>query len=693
MRAPWRRAAALTVASCGICLLPLISGCKTDVDKTDELVAADFETATQDLDVGKTEDAIAALKRIPGAKGGSPESQIESNLLLAQAETDSADKLRQDIETQEVQIAAVVGRMDGLGAQIALNNLNIASYQGLNPQKGGEALTQAMNAAEKGTENGAWVKGSAPIPSLTDAKQRQENLQKQINDLTQQKEELSKKQQEALGSAGKFDQQADSSTGKESVGFFIQAANQRKEAADDATRMQQLDAQIAPLQQDLQTAKLQQQFIEASIAGFQQQQQQLQAGWQNVQKQIEGAKSFSDLLVRQSGSPPTTAPAAASEPGAETGTSTSILVGTLDALAGELDQRVKALQEKRGSAVGLLNSAFGHYTDALGVADKRGQELTKWSSSPDAAKLPEKRAWQALLALNSTASIKLRQANVKNRLGSLFTGEYVESGRRNRLAQLLAPVLKESGVTLAQPLSAIISAPTTPPAEVQQQASKVEKDAIGESPAWAEDAAALDQLASSQTSPAAQQAIARSRAALSYAWADSLLNDVIGNPGQNGELTANMAHAARMANQYAWSQLSALMGQTQAADTHLHNALDERKNVADANARNLLPAVLPPGLEFPVTAATQPTTEPTTEPTSAPVEGAPTTQPAVPGQEGATPATEPAPANPPAEAATQPAQPPQEAAPQTQEGTAPPPPANPAQETPAQRRSRRLRGR
>ena len=621
MRAPWKRAAAIALATCGISFLPLISGCKTDIDKDDEQVREHIETATTDLGNGHSDEAVKNLKAISSTKGGSPESQIEYNRLLAQSEVDAADALIRRLGQQDAQIAGLLGRMQTLAWQIGTNNANIAGYQNLNPTQGEQAYQQAATAAQQG-EGGAWVKGEPPIPSLADVKQRTDDLQKKINDLTQQKNDLTARRAEALQSAGKFDQQADSTTGKDSVGFYTQASNQRKEAADDDTKIRQLDSQLLPLQQQLAVAQLQQKAIDSAIASFQQQGQQLQANWQAIQKQIEATRDYSKALLQGGGSSssgsPTTAPSGAESP-------------SLSSLAGELDQNLKSAEDLRNQATSLLISALAHYKAAEEAAGKRVTALTAMvRSSP---KLPEKQAWQEMINLNQPAAFKLPEAGVYGRLARLYVDQYIELAQRNALARVLSPALKQAGLEGAGPITSIGSG-GAPDAKVREQLDKLEADmAKGDFGDFAGAQSTLDQLAAGQVTGADQQAIAGARADLNYYWADSLLNDIIqtsGGAGDMAQLATNLAHVDRMIDYYGWSQFATIEGKEPNQKGRLATAQSEYKALSDANALYLLPAVLPPNMA-PAPATTQPTTQPgegaTSQPTTGP-EGGATTQPA-----------------------------------------------------------------
>jgi len=640
MRAPWNRAAALALAALSLSFVPFLSGCKSDVESQDEAVSADVAKAADQLQSGDKdagEKAKQTLQKSASNTGASKESQIEANSLVAQAEMDAADAIYRDIEQQQVDITALVAQLDQLAAEVAVNNLNISGYKALEPKAAQKALADVMTAAQKGSADGLWVKGKAPVPSLADVKQRQEKLDGQIKELTRQKDELSAKRAEALKSADTFDGQVHTTTGKDSVGFYLQASNQRKEAADDETKISQLDAQLAPFQEDLAVAQLQEKMIGAAVASFQQQSDQLQNNWQSVQKQIDATRSFSESRLNGEGeaaAAPTSEPA--SGEGASGAPAPPKVPRSMKEAANDLDNALKSIDANRAKALDNLTDALHHYKNAEDIAGRLQTELSTQLTAQGAAKLPERNAWQVLVALNRPENFKARQAAVLMRLARLYGDEYSELAQRNRVAQTLSQTLKEAGLELPPAVASLAIVPATQPVDLQSSLNRIENDIKSTGPNFADDQKALGDLATSNPAPGAQQLVAAAQADLAYAWADNLLGSVIESApsqGESGVLTANLARAAHISDLYGWAVFARMLGSQQEYDARLRRAIDERKALVDANARYLLPAILPPGLEFPVT--TQPTTTPaggaTTEPAPIPgteAGGAPTTQPA-----------------------------------------------------------------
>ena len=614
MRASWKRAAALAVA---ISTVSFLTSCKSDVDKNDATISADLQTASQKLAAGLTDDAQKILESDAKITSASPQARISAQILRGQSYLDAADSLSRKLEQQEAQITTSLIELEGIGGQLAATAARVSGFQGLNPSAGQQALQQETAAAEKG-EGGVWIKGNPAVPSLEDVTKRQGELQKQIDDLTKQRTELVAKRALALQQAANFDHQADAATGSASTALVIQAANQRKEAADDDVKTRDLDTQLLPFQQQLAVVQQQKQAIEAAIASSRDQLQKLEAGWQAVQKQVDQLKSFSSyLLDTKSGAPPagTTAVGA----GATTAPAPE---RSISSLAADLDQQVKAAQDLRSQIADLLNKAAKSYEDAAGTAGKMVADLKKRVGSQDAAKLPEKHAWQDLIALNDEAAFKLRQANVYAHFARLYSQNLIELAQRNSIARVIVPALKQAGLEAPQPLTSALGDGGALSPAVREPVLKIESDMNkNDFTGYGDVPAQLDQIQA--PNPADQEMIAGARADLYYFWADSVLNDVVNAPGQGegGQLRANLAHVARMINNYGWSLIALLEGKADNQRGRLATALAERKAVAP-EARNLLPSTLPPELEE-QPAATQPTSQPTGE-------AAPTTEPAAP---------------------------------------------------------------
>ena len=650
MRSPWKRVpwtrAAVAVATAAVSALPLISGCKSDVERADEKVSADMDTAHLAMASAHPEAAREALAKTTDTKGASPEAQIESHLLAAQADLDAANLLISGpapssssaisfraivegktasqsgtqtltndertnlvgIEQRQIRIAQLLSSMAAVGQQLALTNINVAGYKALDPAQARAALQKATSDAEKG-DKGVWVAGTAPLASLEGLKAREQELQKQIADLTGQRNDLNSKRGQALQDAGKFSQQSDSSSGTESVGFFTQAANQRKDAADAEVKIAQLDAQLAPLQQDLGLVQVQEKAIGEIVAGYGAQSQQVEAAWKDVQNRIDQASALAkDLLSKaeQPGAGAATAPAAPDLTGATPAAAPVVSVQTtphsLVGLAAELDAQEKEVQSLRARAVTLLNSATKHYDQALGIANTLTKTLTALSTGSDAAKLPERRAWQDLIALNGPAVFKLRQAEVQGILARLYSDQFAELSQRNRVAAQVTGALKQAGVAPPQSGGTALIADAPVSDDLVKALQGYEGDLKQEQPPFEKDAPELALKADSEISPNAKQAIAAVQADMAFHWAASLLDDVIKNPGQgdSGQVLGNIGHAALMATDYAESQFAMLQGKDQESSAQMKEALSERQALADANAQNLLPSALPAGLAFEV---------------------------------------------------------------------------------------------
>ena len=657
MREPWKRAATLSLAACSLPIIPFIVGCDSNVEKVDKTASADMNQASDTLTSGKpdaADKAIAAMQKVQ-TKSASPTVQVEASMLLAQAQVAAADRIingsadELGIVQHQSQIAHLLSLIGTLGAQMDINNAHIAGFKALDPNGARKAITDATTAAQKG-ENGAWVAGTAPIPSLDGLKQKEQDLTKQLADLKSQSDDLTAKRNDARQNAAKFDQQADSTTGKDSVGFYIQASNLRRESSDDDAKIQQLTAQMVPLQQDLATVQLQEKSIGDILAAYGNDTQQVENGWANLQKSIATATDLSKGLLDGAGAAPdasAAAPAPATAPSADASSSGATAPTTapssievtprnLAALSAELDKQFKETQALRDKAVELLNNAAKNFDTARSTAKTYVATLNQKISSPDNAKLPEKHAWMELAALDAAARFDLRLASVQNRLGLLYTNALADLAHRNQLATLLAPVLQKSGLTPPASVAAALPAPGAVPPDVDSQLKQIAGDLISDSPPFEKDADALAALATAQAaSPAALQAIAATQADLAYKWNGKLLGGITQGSasGDMGSYYQNLAHAALMAGDYGYAQLAALEGKQQVADGSLKDSLAERDALVDANARNLIPTMLPADLAFKVQAVA-PTSAPSTPPAGTPPTG--TTAPAE------TPATMPA---------------------------------------------------
>src|SRR5690348_8448365 len=98
MRAPWKRAAILALATCSISVLP---GCKTDVEKADETVSSDIATAT----TLAPDKAVQTLS--PQAGKGSPLTRAQASLVLAQSQAEAAGLKLQEVWKADAKISGI----------------------------------------------------------------------------------------------------------------------------------------------------------------------------------------------------------------------------------------------------------------------------------------------------------------------------------------------------------------------------------------------------------------------------------------------------------------------------------------------------------------------------------------------------------------------------------------------------------
>src|SRR5690242_16735702 len=99
MRAPWKRAAILALATCSISVLP---GCKTDVEKADQDVSSAIAMATTQT----PDKAVQTLS--PSAGKGSPLTRAQANLVLAQSQAEAAGLKLQEVWNVDAQISGLL---------------------------------------------------------------------------------------------------------------------------------------------------------------------------------------------------------------------------------------------------------------------------------------------------------------------------------------------------------------------------------------------------------------------------------------------------------------------------------------------------------------------------------------------------------------------------------------------------------
>jgi hypothetical protein len=386
--------------------------------------------------------ATAALPSLtpaaaPTSEGAKVLEQDQKGLdLLAQA-----DESLLIVADKELKLQRLVDRLAELTLQIKSNNLAIAGLNKLQPTNTLAALDKA-SAAAKGAGDTPWVPGEqANIPSLTLAQKMAADIQAQIQKLTADRADMEKKRDIAAAQAQTLSRQAETMTGRQGLAVYTQAASVRKTMADLMAQMDDADAKLMLLQQDLSLAQAQAKQVEEAINRIAELSKQTNAGWDSIQKQMQAYTALSQTIAQGSG----TQPAA------------NIPPVTVAAAVDQMDALAKEIATERQKADGLLSSAASQFGQTEASAKRLSQEYS--TNLQNRRESAQAAAWTAGADTFNPAGPRFQKAQTELRQAQMWAAAYYSAAARAATLKDLRTALDEAKLTLEKVTGDLVSAP------------------------------------------------------------------------------------------------------------------------------------------------------------------------------------------------------------------------------------------
>jgi hypothetical protein len=384
--------------------------------------------------------ALAALPGIPAA----PTSEGTKVLDMDQKGMDllgQADESLLKLADKEVQLQRLVDRLNQLTLQVKSNNVAIAGLAKLQPANTLATLDKA-SAAAKGAGDAPWVPGEqASIPSLALTQKMIADIQGQIQKVTDDKTGMEKKRDIAAAQAETLGRQAETMTGRQGLAVYTQASSVRKTMADLTTQIEDADARLMLLQQDLSVAQAQAKEVEAAINRIAELSKQTNAGWDSIQKQIQAYTALSQTITQGSGAQP----------------NGNVPPVTIAAAVDQILALAKEISDERQKADSLLSSAasqFGTTEKSAGTLFRDfGDNASKRRESAQVA------AWNAGADTFNPAGFKFQKALAELGLAQLWAAACDSAAARSAAMKDLKAALDEAKLTLEKVNNDTVSAP------------------------------------------------------------------------------------------------------------------------------------------------------------------------------------------------------------------------------------------
>ncbi len=558
----------------GLASLLILSGC--DEQSADRKVQNDVDRSHQ-LALGGTEESLSQARQLLESAStnasASPATQANAKALLAQIELEAARAAQRDIDRQMMDVSRLCSDITQLGQQIATTNALIAGYRRYDPQEALASIQQKIADATGGPDRAAWfTHENSQIPTLTVLEQDIARLEGEIAAQEAKLQQLSAQRTQVLTEADTAARDTEGPKNESTLEAFRRASDLRKQAADIATDMENVEAALLPLRKDLGIAQGQEQVINRVVVELQQQGEALQRAWQQIQQQISAQGALARAILQGAA-------------GSASAASVVPAGGSISNKASELAEIVTRLATLRERALKNARDAAENYGQAVSKAMELRQQLAGKIQDTKNQSRPELNSWKTMRDVMDPAVFRLQQSAAQRTLAGILASHAQELHMRIDLRNALTPILQSAGLPLP------------------------------------------DQLAANNADQDRKTALTEANAA--YEAANGLLENI--TEGQAQADVKSAASVARMLTLYAWSELNRAGGDEKSAEEHLELARQVRNAAIEANI--VLPT-LPAGLSPKSSGPTSPSTAPATEalaPATAPDPAAPPADQPAPG--------------------------------------------------------------
>lgn len=403
------------------------------------------EVARQALEKEEAQQPDLYGQAATDVAGKSDVATARARQLQAQAEYNAGTEMMRLASNQASQLAMQMIDIDHLISTIETSNALVSGYSQYDAGPIQKEARAEVTQIEGSSDQGAWVPGKNPVPTISAVKQTISQLEGEIRQKEDQAESLNKQRVAALRRSEDLNEQADKATGPAWVSLYKQASGLRKKAADISTQIDNVNSSIEPLRTDLAIAQSQLQIAQSAVVGIRDQ----AAGAEQNFAQIRKSAHDQDTVVRDV----YTNAAAAKKNG------DASLRAQLEAL---IDQ-YRQVQTSWDSAAKLLADAAQHFGDAQTAAeslqvnlDQRAVQIQK--------DIPEKQAWDQLKHVYSATMFQYDRGVALQALGMLYTDQLATLQQLSQLKARTTATLSKaklevpSGISSADFDSAITKA-------------------------------------------------------------------------------------------------------------------------------------------------------------------------------------------------------------------------------------------
>ena len=194
----------------------------------------------------------------------------------------------------QITISQLLSRIDRLTGSVRELVDSGKSLNSFDPKDSLATIDTTIKAVNGQADAPSWspTDMQAVIPTLQASTAAAMKLKDGIAEIQRHLGELKQKREASAADADRLANESKAATGQKSVDLFRDSANAKKQASDLDVQIEQAQASLVPLQQDLSMADDQARLATGMIAAMTDQGVLLNKSWRGIQAQIEVRKGF-----------------------------------------------------------------------------------------------------------------------------------------------------------------------------------------------------------------------------------------------------------------------------------------------------------------------------------------------------------------------------------------------------------------
>jgi hypothetical protein len=414
----------LLAASAAVVLT--VAGCE-DVNTTDRQLRQELEVA-QHLQPEESRVQVEAIAA--RAQQASPAVRAVAKSAQAHSELTAANEAMARLRVSELQAADLITEIVQLTGQIQTGKVLATGYQKLEPSAAVKNVQEKIAEAQGGQQRSAWISTpAAQIPTIAATRQEASRLEGQITERQQRIASLQQRRTQTLEESERAAQSAEQAQGEQALEEYRRASNLRREAAVLSIEIDQIRAELLPLEQQLALTQTQQQGVTRAVQQFQVEQQNLETGWKQVQAQSQQQLQITQQIMGSAQD-----------------------VGSIAGKAEQLNAVLNEIMALRETALQNANNAVS-FSDAAADA---GAEVVRQMDDAlrndvDQARV-ERPAWEASRRVHHPSNYRLEQAIAERAVGNLMLSAARTQRLRLQAQQTLSQAVQGLQISVPEAL-------------------------------------------------------------------------------------------------------------------------------------------------------------------------------------------------------------------------------------------------